>query len=153
MYNFLTKYGQLLSFGVGFLLIAIFYILASGGLGDFNGLPKEEQFQTGIFNFGLGAALLLVIVAAALAILFGIYHIVTNPKGAMKAIIGVGVIVVLFFVLYSMADGSFTENQASKFGITEGISKYVSAALNTGLALGAIVIVAFIVGEVRNFFK
>lgn len=154
MYKFLTKNGQVLSFAVGAIISIIFILMAVNGTPDgFDELPKEEQFTNNSFNFGLMGAVALVIIAFALAIVFGVIQTATNPKGALKGIIGVVALVVVFFLAYSMGDDTVKEIWASDFDVTPGVSKYVSGALTTTFVLLGIAVLAFIVSEVRNFFK
>ncbi|MEO0779129.1 MAG: hypothetical protein AAF146_21365 [Bacteroidota bacterium] len=61
MYKFLVRNGQLLAFGVGILFTVIFLGSVLGGLDSFNSLAEEEQSTTGIFDFGLVAAIALAI--------------------------------------------------------------------------------------------
>jgi len=71
----------------------------------------------------------------------------------MKSIIGFVALAVLFFILYSMADGDVSGPLYEKFGITSSQSKFISAGLSTTyIALGA-ALLAFVYSEVRNFFK
>ncbi len=154
MYTFLTKYGQLVSLGIGVLIIVAFYLTALGSLPEgFDTLPKPDQFATNAFNIGLSGAIGLLAVAAAAWLLFSIYQVAKNPKGSLKSIIGFGALLALFFVLYAMADGDVSSPLYEKFGITPTQSKLISAGLSTTyIALGA-ALLAFVFSEVRNFFK
>jgi len=84
MYKLLTKRGQLIAFGVGGVIIVIYYVSIMSGLDEFNALSEDDRATTGIFNLGLGATGLLLIICAAAMILFGLYHVITNPKGAIE---------------------------------------------------------------------
>lgn len=158
MYNFLTQKGQLVAFGLGVLITIVFLLSVFGGLDGFEALADEDRGTTGIFNAGLYGAIVLCILCAAAILLFGVYHTVTNPKGAMKFLIGLGLILVIFIIFYSMAtpvtegDGRlFTIMQ--KFEITDGANKFISGALSTTLVLAVIAVAAFIFSEIRNLFK
>ena len=81
---------------------------------------------------------------------------VTNPKGAMKAIVALVVLGVLFFALYSTSaseSSGIVANALEKFNVTEGQSKFISAGLKSTLILGAAAALSFVVSEIRNFFK
>ncbi len=156
MYKFLTKNGQLLAFGLGTLLTIIFYVSVSSGLEEFTELDLAKdpaRFDTTIFNFGLMTARILTIVAGLIALVFGLYHTVTNPKGALKFVIGIAVFALIFFGSYSMSEGAVKESWAEKFAITPDISKFVEGSITATIALLGIAILIFILGEVRNFFK
>lgn len=154
MYKFLTKNGQLLSFVVGAAVSVLFILIASNGIPDgFDQLPKEEQFSTGSFDFGLYASIGLTIIAFGLMIAFGVYQMATNPKGAVKGIAGIVAIAVIFLIAYNMGDATVKEKWAAEFDVTENVSRYVSGAMTTTLILGVIAVAALIISEVRNFFK
>lgn len=154
MYKFLTKNGQLLAFGFGTLITIIFFLMVNSGVEEFTELGKDPaRYQTTIFDFGLMAAIGLSILAAIIWLLFGIFHTVTNPKGAIKFLVGIAVIGIIFAIAYNMADGTVTEKWAEKFNITEGISKLVGGAITTTIGLCIAATVIFVLGELRNFFK
>lgn len=154
MYNFLTKNGQVIAFVVGAAITLIFYLMVFGGLQEgFNQLPKETQFETTVFNFGIIATVGLIIIAIAVTVFFSVFQIVTNMKGALKGIIAFGALIAVFLIAYSTGDGSVKEKWATELDVTEGISKFVSGAITTTLILIAVAVGAFLISEVRNFFK
>ena len=155
MYNFLAKHGQLVAFGLGAVIILIFFGTVFSGLDAFNALPEDRQGETTIFNFGLAASIVLGIVCIVAAVLFGLYFMVTHPKGAMIGIIALAVIAVLFLVFYSTA-GADTGSLAAKidqFDISATTSKIISGALGTALVLTGVAFASFIVTEGINIFK
>ncbi|KAA3636686.1 MAG: hypothetical protein DWQ02_07850, partial [Bacteroidetes bacterium] len=72
MYNFLNKHGQTLAFGLGLVIILIFIIngfpkasALEGELGmTLSEVKPEDRGDWNFFNFGLNAALVLIVVAA-----------------------------------------------------------------------------------------
>lgn len=156
MYKILTKHGQLIAFGIGLLVIILYLGSVFGGLDSFSLLSKEDRGTTSIFDLGLKATLVLLVICAICAVLFGIWHMVTNPKGAIKGIIGLAVIIILFIILYSMSTpetSGIVGNAVEKFNLSAGESKFISAALKSTLILGALAALSFVVSEIRNFFK
>ncbi len=149
----------MLAFGLGLLITILFYVIASTGLEAFNALDEKARpasAEGDIFMFGLYAAIALLVIAAAAMLLFGVFHMVSDLKGALKGIIGIGAIVVIFFIAYSMAEAAPPTSDVElyrRLGITTGISKYVSAAITCTGVLGAIAIASFVLSEIRNFFK
>ncbi len=153
MYTFLTKYGQLISLLVGVVIIVAFLVTATNGMEAFEQLDKKEWYTTNIFNIGLGGAIFLLILAAASWLISSVVNVIRNPKGSLRSIIAFGAILVLFFILYSMADGDVSAPLYEKFGVTSSQSKLISAGLSTtGILLGG-ALLAFLGSEVRNFFK
>ncbi len=156
MYKALTKYGQLGAFLIGLIVIVAYLASVFGGLEGFNALAKEDRGTTGIFDTGLYLTIALFIVCAVAAVLFGLYHMITNPKGALKAIIGIAVLLILFFALYSTStpeNSGIVANAVEKFGLTSGESQFISAAIKSTLILGGLAALAFIVSEITNLFK
>ena len=156
MYNFLTKNGQLLAFVVGTLITIAFYAMANSGLEEFTELDlakNPERFNTTIFDFGLLVAVWLTRLGAVLIAVFGIWHTIRNPKSAIKFILGLILVAVVFAIAYNMAGGEVKESWATDFEVTPDISKFVEASILTTLGLVGITVAIFVLGEVRNFFK
>ncbi len=76
-------------------------------------------------------------VAAAVAILFGLFHFLTNIKRNIPLLIGVVVFVILAIVCYNLASGSLMPSYGDD--ITESSSKLSGAGL---MVMYALVIVA-----------
>ncbi len=164
MYNFLSKNGQFLGFGLGLLFVVIFLISVFSGLEGFNSLATpEEQYTTGIFNAGIYGAIILIVIAAVAAILFSVFNIFSDLKGSLKGLIGIGVLLVIFFVLYSMSSGtaegivkkavdSFHNNNPGAT-ITEGILKFISGGIGLAVLLSLLGLLVAAVSEIRNAFK
>lgn len=156
MYQFLNKYGQVAAFGLGLLIIILFFGSVFAGVGEFNGLGKEDQLQSGIFDLGLYAAMFLTILCAAAIVIFGISYIAKHPKQSMQGIIQTLVLVAIFVIAYMMAspaESGLMATLAERFELTAGQEKFVSGGLTTALVLFGGAAVAFIVSEVRNLFK
>ena len=156
MYKFLTKNGQLLAFVVGTLITLAFYAIANSGLEEFTQLDLEKdpaRFETTIFDFGLLVAVWLTRLGAVLIAAFGLWHTVRNPKSAIKFILGLLLVGVVFAIAYNMASGDVKESWTTDFGVTTEISKFVEASILTTLGLIGITVAIFVLGEVRNFFK
>jgi hypothetical protein len=156
MYQFLTKHGQLAAFGLGLLVAVIFLISVTGGISDFDALPKEEKGTTTIFNFGLVAAIALTIFCFVAAVGFGIWHLIQHPKGSLKMILGLVGILVIFGVFYASAQdetsGKLFELVQTN-NISSGQNKFITGSLWTGVVLAILAAGTFVVSEVRNLFK
>ena len=162
MYKFLTKNGQTVAFLLGVAIVVIFLLSVIGGMSTFDGLAKEDQYESTIFNFGLSGAIALVVIAAIAMVLFGLYQVVTNLKGSLMGIIGTAVLAGIFLVGYSMASGAvdpFIEGAVTKFReagngeISESNLKFIGGGISTVGVLLAIAVGAFVISEIRNFFK
>lgn len=158
MYSFLTRNGQTVAFGVGLLMAIIMVVSISGGVGDWSQIGENDmaRYDTTIFNFGMYAAFALMALAAAAAVLFGVYHLATNPKGALKGILGLVAVIALFFIIYSSADPQpeMLEKMAKlDFNVTPGQSKMITGSIWTALILAGLAVAATAVSEIINFFK
>jgi glucan phosphoethanolaminetransferase (alkaline phosphatase superfamily) len=167
MYELLAKRGQLFAILLGVVGIAVFLGSVIAGLGsagydmssDLNAIMKsnpDQQFN--FFNPGLMFASILIVVAAAAAIIFGLIQTLSTPKESLKVIVGIAVMVGLFFLLYSMSNTDFDSAIRDtildpKFGVTEMSSKLISGGLKTTLILGAVAVISMILFEIYNFFK
>ena len=164
MYKFLTKNGLVIALGVGVLLIIIHFIGVYSGLEAFNLIPddttdaevKKSRLILGaeMVNSGLFLTIALFVIAAVSMLGFGIFQVVTNPKGALKGIIGLGLLAVIFGFGWAMSTDEIMPIWDEKgFGITPFISKYVGASIWTTVILISLAILGLVGSEVRNFFK
>jgi len=90
----------------------------------------------------------LTIIAAIAAIAFPIVNAAGDPKSMIKSGAGVGALVVIFLVSWLISGDEYTAYQASEFGITAGLSKFVGGLLTmmyilTGIAIIGIIYTAF----------
>lgn len=157
MYQFLAKNGQTFAFGLGIVLTAIFLISALGGLEQFDMLGKEEQYETTIFDVGFYAVIALTILCFAAAVVFGLGQMISNPKSALKGIVGIAALAAIFFIIYSSvdpgADSAGVLKEVENFNVTDGASKFISGALITTIVLSLLALATFVVFEVINLFK
>jgi hypothetical protein len=160
MYKFLVANGQRLAFGLGILITAIFLFSVIGGLEQYNELPEEDQITTSIFNAGISGAVILIIVAAAALILFGLFQVLSNLKASLKGILGLAVLLVVFFIAYSSANGDAAaeitpiSNSIERVGgIAPGNLKFIGGAIVTAMVLIGTAFASFILAEIINFFK
>ncbi|MFK8055157.1 MAG: hypothetical protein AB8F78_03460 [Saprospiraceae bacterium] len=158
MYSFLTRNGQTVAFGIGLLVTILMIGIIAGGVGDWSLIGEKDptRYDTTIFDFGLYASFFLMFAAALAAIVFGIYHLATNPKGALKGILGLVAVAALFLIIYSTADPDLEmlEVMAKKdFNVSPGQSKMITGAIWTALILAGTAVIATAISEIINFFK
>ena len=155
MYKFLAKNGQTIAFGIGVLVTVLFLISIFSGLETFSTQSDEEQFQTGIFDLGIIAAIALAVICFAAAVVFGLVQMLSNIKGSLKGILGIVALLAVFFIAFSMAAPSTGELLAveSQFEVTSGQSKFISAAIFSATAMAILAAASFVISEVVGFFK
>ena len=171
MYNFLNKYGQALAFGIGVLVVVIFLVsIFSEDATTLEGLTSDsvkgaEKYATSAFDFGLYASMGLVVIAFIAAIIFGLFQVVSNPKGSLKGLIGAAILVVICFVCYSVANSDISQeslaiqNSINKFetdqqtDFSDGTLKFISGAIIASLVLIGLSILSLIAFGIRGIFK
>jgi uncharacterized membrane protein len=162
LYNYLVKSGDAMAVGLSAILFIIFslgiYLGSSSGGYDLNDLiDREDLTDVNCFNPGLYIMIIMTILAIVLMILGIFTDLVKNFKSGSKTILGFGVLVVAFIVLYYTSSydsgGRFATYWSPEFGITEGLSKFISAGLYTvgGLTFVSFILILFF--EVRSFLK
>ena len=165
MYQLLAKKGQLFAILLGVLVVAIFLGsvlsgLSSGGYSigdDLNNIMKNNPDQTfSFFDIGLQLTIALVVIALIIAVLFGLYQLISAPKQSIKGIIGMAVIAALFFALYSSAGtdaNSVIGGVIQKFNISDNVSKLISGGIMTTLILAGVSLASMVIFEIYNLFK
>jgi len=159
LYKFLSKRGTMIGFGLFLLCLLISLIPIFAGISDFNSVPAEQQAhseQGNIFMTGIYLSIGLMIIAGIAIVFLSLFQVVTDPKASMKAIISFAAIMVLFFILYSMADAHGTGSLATtieNFKISDSISKIVSGGINLSLFMFVGGCGLAVVLEILNFFK
>ncbi|MEM9918191.1 MAG: hypothetical protein AAF990_08855 [Bacteroidota bacterium] len=154
MYKFLTKNGQLLAFGLGVAVTALFLIMVFSGMDEFSALADDQKGTTSIFNFGIVASAILIIVGIVVMFLFGIYHVASDFKSSMKGIIGLVAMIVIFFIARSVgSDDEPIQKVIETFKVTEGQSSFITGAIMTSMIMAGLAALTFVISEVRNFFK
>ena len=101
MSNTLSKYLNILTIvmlGLTAVFVAMFY---------FGGEIPNQAYPTPVYSdLLINWAKILCFVTAGLAILFPIIQLGTNPKGAIKGLMGLVLLGLVILVSYSMSDGT-----------------------------------------------
>ena len=113
LYNFLNKNGMMVALGIGVLIIVVHFIGIAGGVESFNEIPQNDpdskpqllEEGSAMVSMGINLTIALLVVAFIVLVVFGIWQVVTNPKGAIKGIAGLAVILVIFFIGWGMSEG------------------------------------------------
>ena len=174
MYKFLSKNGQIISFAVGIVISLVFLMTVLSKVGDQelsadtfkeNGVametPQVVETLEGItlFDFGFYATYGLLIVSIAAAVLLSLAYFFMNFKvSALKGLIPIIVMAIIFFVVYSSYNPDASDIYKVKvardaFFVDDGASKIVSGGITTaGFALAA-AFISFIAAEIVNVFR
>ena len=156
MYKFLTKHGTGVAFGLGLLVTVIGLISIISGMSSYNMLTEEDRVTTGIFDAALFSTFILLIVTVIVALGFGLLQLVSTPRSAIRFLAAVALIVLLGFLFYSLSDVETSGKVYEKIRdgeLTGGMSKILTGALWTTIALSVIAVLGIVVSEIRNLFK
>lgn len=120
--------------------------LVLGGLVVFSTIPDIQLFDT---DLGLYIGYALFVVAIAVSIIFPIFNIIQNPRGAVKSVGGLILLVLIFFISYSIAPAEpmYNANTDELIASAEMV-KYAGAAIFSGIFVFLAAIVIFVVFEV-----
>ncbi|MCS6968727.1 MAG: hypothetical protein RMJ44_08155 [Cytophagales bacterium] len=95
---------------------------------------------------------ILLFVAIAAAIILPIIKSLDQPKTLIRSGIGIGILLLIFFICYAIADDTVLQNKAYE-GITPSTSKLVGAALLMLYVMFFGAIIAVVYSEISKFFK
>ncbi|MDH5608592.1 MAG: hypothetical protein OEY56_03865 [Cyclobacteriaceae bacterium] len=99
-----------------------------------------------IIDIGLYASYILIALCALAAVLIPLIQSFDNPKSLVKSAIGIGFLLVVFFIGYIMADGSSEV-------VSESTSKYVGAGLFTTYIFFFAAIIGIVYTEIAKIIK
>jgi hypothetical protein len=91
----------------------------------------------------------LIPVTLGLMVLGMVLGMLRNPKGAVKSLAGLGVIVVVFIIAYSSADPT----NYSSVPASEGVVKLVEAGLVTLVVVLGLTLIAVVGSGIKNLVK
>lgn len=105
-----------------------------------------------IYDIGIYLSYGLVIIAVLAAVILPLINAFNDPQKLVKTGIAVAVLLVIFFIGYTLADNEVTLTY-QKFGINEGSSKLIGGALITMYVFFVVAFLSIIVTEVGKLFK
>ena len=157
MNNKAFKYIKYLSYvmlllGVG---VFVYFIITSLMYPE----PSTE-FAVGSVGAGMGVNVMLIYtyiilaVALLIAIVFPVVNIVSNPKGAMRSLIGLVAMIVIFLVSYLLASDTPIPNPAANGYFDDPVTlKLTDVGLYSGYAILVIAFIVILWGEIRSAIK
>lgn len=100
-------------------------------------------------------ALILLIVAVALALVFSLLNLVKKPALLKKAVLSLAVLGVVLAIAYFMADGNAVYDASGNvFPNSEGsVSKWVGTFINYSIILIVVGSILFVYDMVKNLIK
>lgn len=119
-------------------------------------LENDVDLQNSILSPFVSFSLYLLIAVTGMAVVFSMLNLFKNPQVLKRTLIGVGALVILLVVAYSISpDGAVTDGMGNVLpdGEAGSVSKWVSTLINYSFILGAIGLVFFLVDFVRSLVK
>lgn len=135
-----------------FIAFAVVYIAMVMYNGD-DALEASVELQNKVLNPFMVGSYIALGLGAFLAIFFAIVNVASSPKNAVRGLIGVGIIVVVAAISYSLASNSFNVEQLATMKTTASESIKVGAALIATYIIAGIAVFTIIASSVVNFFK
>ena len=134
--NRILQIGLWLLLGASLILFIIFYI---------NGEDKTDLV--------LWWGQVLLVITAALLIIFPIIQFIRDPKAALRFLIVLVIFAALFFVAWLIAQGNTAGDIYEAEGITAGLSRLIGSGLIMVYILAGIAVLSIVVTAIVNAFK
>jgi len=137
-------------YGIIALLVVIGFVKIFGHT------TEEIEADNSIVNLLMNQGVAYAYIAAGLVLVLAIIGLITHFKQSIWTLVGIGVLVAVFFIAVSMSSSGgpeFLESFGHDAGITAGESKYSEAGLRTMFILGGMAIVGAIASGVKGLFE
>ncbi len=151
MYNALSKYGTLLGFGLGFIvvLISVLTIIFSFPAGA----SEAELMTKGFWSIPIMLTLALIILAVVAMVLMSIYSAVIDSKGIVRGLIGAGALLLLFLIMWLVFSSSEVSTLMETFNVSGGTGKFIEGLIKTSVTLVALGFLAMFASMIMSLFK
>lgn len=117
----------------------------------FSTIPAIQLFNT---DLGLFVGYTLFFLAIAAAIIFPLINIIQNPRGAVKSVGGLAILVIIFVVSYSLAPAKELVNQVTgELMATADVVQYAGAAISIGSIVFLTAVFTLIITELLSIFR
>ena len=157
MNNKAFKYVKYLSYLLLLLGVGVFayFVIASVMFPE----PSTE-FPVGTVGSAMGVDVMLIYayiifaIALVLAIVFPLINIISNPKGAMRTLVGLVVMIVIFGISYLCSSDTPVPNPAANGYFDNPVTlRLTDVGLYAGYAMFALTLLVILRGEIRSAFK
>lgn len=138
------KYLQYLKLGL--LLLGVI-VIAMALTGDYT----TDDYP--YLALALNVSFVMFFATIGLAVLMPLYGIIQNPKGALKSLVGLGIVAIVVAISYAMASDAHVTLSNGTIIDSVGVLKFTDTALFTTFFAFAGVIVAIVGSEFYRIFK
>lgn len=156
MNNKIFKYIKYLSYllmGLGVAVLVYFLVASLTNTTPYAGYPKASEGAASGANLMLIYAYILVAITIFVAIIFPIINIIKNPKGSMRSLLGILLMVVVLGVSYLVS--SSEPMTLSDGAVVDSVStlKLADMGLYAAYVMLAVAFLAILFGELKNALK
>ena len=157
MNNKAFKYVKYLSYLLLLLGVGVFayFVIASVMFPE-----TSTEFPVGTVGSAMGVDVMLIYayiifaIALVLAIVFPLINIISNPKGAMRTLVGLVVMIVIFGISYLCSSDTPVPNPAANGYFDNPVTlRLTDVGLYAGYAMFALTLLVILWGEIRSAFK
>lgn len=116
-------------------------------------MKENLTLQSRILNPYFITAYIALGLCTVLALLFPIINIITQPKNAVRALIGLGGLVLIGIIAYVLSSNEFSVMKLAEYNLSEAGSKLIGAAIIATYIIAGASIIAVLYAELSNLFK
>ncbi|MBQ9213425.1 MAG: hypothetical protein IJ150_05750 [Bacteroidales bacterium] len=113
----------------------------------------QAQIESGTTNAFLGWALVLLCICAVAALFFPILSMILNPKSAIKTIVALVVVAIIFGISFAMSSGAEDSMAHTLVESTESERLWSGAGLNALYITLALTVISVIATEIYAKIK
>lgn len=113
----------------------------------------DEGIQSGTGLLIVLSIILISVIAAVTFLLGPVLNIIQNPKGFLRSLVGVGVLLVVFLIGYAMAGNEVTPIYQAMGIDTPGKSQMIGGVLNATYAFMLFGILSYAYSSVNSLLK
>jgi hypothetical protein len=150
------KFSKILTLVAGLIgLIAFYFFIRIVMEGD-DPITENADLQASIVSPFINFAKYVLIATGLIAIIFSAVNLVKQPQVLIRTLVGVGVLVVLLVIAYSISSDAAVldvSGRVLEHGEAGSVSKWVSTGINFSAILGVIGLGFFLVDFVRSLAK
>ncbi len=156
MYNFLLRNGTTIAFVVGFIAAVVLVVAVVGGGSEYAYDDHVNLYGVGAFGTAVKIGVAFVVLGLIAIAVGGIYGLVTNPKSAIKFVIGGAVLAVMVGILFAISPEETSGPVRAlneEYDIQGTTTRLISGGILATVILLGLAFATVLLAEIRNAFK
>ncbi len=134
------------------ILIAVVSIVFLWAQGE-SEIKENLSLQNRILNPYFITAYIAFGLCVVLALLFPIINIISEPKNAVRVLVGLGALVLIGIISYLLSSNEFSALQLLEYEVSESGSRLIGAAVIATYFIACASVIAVLYAELSNLFK